>query len=327
MAISRRHFVAGAALAPIALRFVPAPASAKVAMPTSQVLPVQQIKVGDAVVTAVSDGYLDLDPSLLSNISADEARQILEDAFQGEPPVTTGVNAYVVHLPDSTVLVDTGGAGAFPEMGKLQDRLSAADIPPEDIDAVLLTHLHPDHVGGLVRDGELAFPNATVHVHRNEFDFWTSTENRDAAPDSAKGFFDTARTAMETAGDKVETFTGDSEIVPGITARELFGHTPGHVGYTVQSGEESLLIWGDIVHAGPIQFRKPGVGIAFDNAPEEAIATREALFEDVAANRTRIAGMHVAFPSVGHLVTGSGEGEAYRFIPSDWNYVIGSSNG
>ena len=327
MSISRRHFVAGAAIAPIALKFVTVPAAAKAPMPTSQVMPVQQIQVGDFVVTAVSDGYLDLDPSLLTNIDAEQAKAILEDAFQGAPPVTTGVNAYVVHTGERTVLVDTGGAGFQPNMGNLQERLKAAGISPEEIDDVCLTHLHPDHVGGLVIDGTLAFPNATVHVHQTEFDFWTSTENRDAAPDGFKGFFDGARNAMETAGDKVKTFTGDGEIVAGITSRELFGHTPGHVGYTIESGGNSLLIWGDIVHAAPIQFRKPGVGIAFDNAPEEAIATREALFKDVAASGTQIAGMHVSFPSVGHLVAGSGEGEAYRFIPSDWDYVIGSSAG
>ncbi|MCQ0987922.1 MBL fold metallo-hydrolase [Jiella marina] len=319
MPISRRQFAVGAALAPVALRFASLPASAKVPTPTSQVVPVQQIKVGDAVVTAVSDGYLDLDPSLLSNIEMDEARAILEETFQGEPPVTTGVNAYVVHLPEQTVLVDTGGAGAFPEMGKLQERLRAAEIPPEDIDVVLLTHLHPDHVGGLVLDGKLAFPNATVHVHQAEYDFWTSTENRDAAPDSAKGFFDAARQAMEVAGDKVKTFTGSTELVPGITARELPGHTPGHTGYMVGEGEDGLLIWGDIVHAGPIQFRHPEVTIAFDVDPQQAAQTRKDLFQDIAENRTRIAGMHIAFPSVGHLV---GEGEGYRFVPSDWQYSL-----
>ncbi|MEF2554019.1 MBL fold metallo-hydrolase [Aurantimonas sp. A2-1-M11] len=322
MPISRRLFVAGALSAPVLLRFGVLPAAAKAPVPTSQVLPVQQIKVGDAIVTAVSDGYLDLDISLLSNIEADEAERLLEQAFQDAPPVTTGVNAYVVHLPEQTVLIDTGGAGAFPQMGKLQDRLEAAGIAPADIDAVLLTHLHPDHVGGLVLDGKLAFPNATVHVHTAEFDFWTSIENRDAAPESARGFFDTARSAMEAAGDKVRTFDAAGEVVPGIAARELFGHTPGHCGYMIGEGEDGLLVWGDLVHAAAIQFPRPGVGIAFDGDPATAIATRQALFEEVAANRTRIAGMHLAFPSVGHVVKGSGDA-AYAFRPSEWQYDLG----
>ncbi|MEN3793890.1 MBL fold metallo-hydrolase [Fulvimarina sp. MAC3] len=342
MKLSRRHFVAGAATAPVLVQLSTRTAAAQDAASNAgsqgasagsgastrqQILPIQRISAGDNIVTAISDGYLDISLDLLSNIDASEATDILASKFQGEQPVTTGINAYVVEAGDRLVLIDTGGAGAFPEMGNLKDRLGAAGFDAAAITDVIMTHLHPDHVGGLVLDGELAYPNADVHVHQTEYDYWTSMENRDAAPESARGFFDTARTAMETAGDKVKTFTGETEVVPGITSRELFGHTPGHTGYMIGEGEDGLFVWGDIVHVGPIQFARPEVGIAFDANPEQAIETRKQVLEDVASNRTRIAGMHIAFPSFGHVVASNGEGEAYRFIPSDWQYQFGASNG
>ncbi|MBO0903179.1 MBL fold metallo-hydrolase [Jiella sonneratiae] len=319
MTFTRRSFIAASLAAPLALHLRPALAAST--RPKGQVLPVQRFAVGDSVVSAFSDGHLAIDLSLLSNIEPGEAKALLAAAFRGAPPVTTGVNAYIVHMPDRTVLIDTGGAGAFPDLGKLEERLEAAGLKPEDVTDVLLTHLHPDHVGGLAIGGKPTFPNAAVHVNAAEYDYWTSAANRAAAPDAAKGFFDIAAGAMQAAGDKVKTFAGDGEVVPGITARELFGHTPGHTGYMIGEGEAGLLVWGDIVHVAPIQFPRPGVGIAFDTDPQKAIATRKALLKDVAEARTRIAGMHIAFPSVGHVRAAADAG-SYEFVPADWDYVI-----
>ena len=321
MNMTRRSIVTGALAAPVLVRFAALPAFAKAAMPTSQVTPIYRTKVGDAIVTAVSDGFLEIDVSLLSNIEPDEAKALLHEAFRGAPPVTTGVNAFVVQTPDRTVLIDTGGAGAFPDTGRLEDRLQAAGIEPGDVDDVLMTHLHPDHVGGLASNGQPNFPNAAVHVHAREYDYWTSDANKADAPDGAKGMFDTASAAMQAYGDRVKRFDSGGEIVPGITARELFGHTPGHTGYRIGGADDGLLVWGDIVHVGPIQFPRPQVGISFDVEPDKAIETRKALMDEVASNRTRIAGMHIAFPSFGHVEKGTGDA-AYRFVPASWDYRL-----
>ncbi|UIJ73231.1 MBL fold metallo-hydrolase [Aurantimonas sp. HBX-1] len=324
MTMSRRTLLAGALAAPVLVKFalVPAAAQTATAPGVSQVVAVQRLKVGEAIVTAISDGFIPIDTAFLSNVTPEAANEMLAAAFvAAASPVVTGVNAYVVQLADQTVLIDAGGAGMAPSLGKLMPGLEAAGIAPEDITAVLLTHLHADHIGAMIVDGQPAFPNAAVHVHEIEAAFWTSAENRAAAPDQFKPFFDSAKAVVDGYGDRVKTFTGAAEVVPGITARELFGHTPGHCGYLVGSGEDSLLVWGDIVHVGPVQFAKPDVGIAFDTDGARAVATRQALLAEVAEQRTRVAGMHISFPGVGHVVKAVEDG-AYAFQPAPWTYAL-----
>ena len=323
MTISRRTLLAGALAAPVTVKFAVVPASAQstASGSASQVLALQRLKVGDAVVTAISDGFITIDAALLSNVTPEEANGILSAAFLNAAPVVTGVNAYVVQLADQTVLIDAGGAGFAPSLGQLMPGLEAAGIAPADVTAVLMTHLHPDHIGAMLLEGQPAFANAEVHVHEIESAFWTSADNREAAPDDFKPFFDGAKAVVDAYGDRVRTFSGSAEVLPGITARELFGHTPGHCGFLIGSGEDSLLVWGDIVHVAPVQFARPDVGIAFDADPAMAVATRQAILEEAAAERIRVAGMHISFPGVGHLVKAQQDG-AYTFQPSAWTYEL-----
>lgn len=322
MTLSRRQILTGALAAPIVLKFAVLPASAQTAAPAvSQVVALQRFKAGDAVVTAISDGFLPIDVAYLSNITPEEANAALANQFFGPSPVVTGVNTYLVTTGERNVLIDAGGAGYAPDMGKLVAGLEAAGVAPGDISAVLLTHLHVDHIGALVTNGAATFPNAEIHVHENDVAFFSSAESKAAAPEPFKVFFDKAVEALAVYEGKVKTFTGETEVVPGIVTRELFGHTPGHSGFVVGTGEDALFVWGDIVHVGPVQMARPDVGIAFDADGAAAIATRKAIFEKVAAEKTRIAGMHIAFPGIGHLVK-LAEGDGYDFEPSSWVYAL-----
>lgn len=310
----------GALAAPIALKLAPLPASAQTGGGAAQVVALQRVMAGDATVTAISDGFALIDNALLSNITPEEADRLLAAQFERRSPAVAGVNTYLVATGDRTVLIDAGGAGFSPDMGKLLVGLEAAGVPPADIDTILLTHLHIDHIGALVTDGQPTFVNADIHVHENEVAYFTSEAARAAAPVDFQSFFDRARKVIDVYGERVKPFAGEAELVAGIASRELFGHTPGHCGFVIGSGDEALFIWGDIVHVGPVQMARPDVGVAFDVDGDGAMATRKRVLAMVAEDRMRIAGMHIAFPGIGHVVK-LADADGYDFEPSSWVYM------
>lgn len=315
--MKRRTFLTAAATVPVSLTLFPANASAT-GDAIGQVVGVQNFTVGDWTVTALLDGSIPLGADAFANLTADEASEFLSDAFLDDGPVPTGVNAYVLRNADLTVLVDAGGAGAFPGLGGLSVALKAADIAPDRVTDVLLTHLHPDHIGGLLRANGAMFPNARLHVHQADIDFWTNADIRAQVPDDFKPFFDLAVAVVGTYGDQVEPFSADGELLPGIASRAMAGHTPGHSGFEISSGEDSLLIWGDLVAVAAFQFPKPEAAIAFDIDAEAAIEARKAVFAETAQNRTLVAGMHLPFPGIGHVAV---DGDAYRFVPANWQFM------
>ncbi|NKJ39826.1 MBL fold metallo-hydrolase [Rhizobium sp. SG570] len=248
--------------------------------------------IGELTITAISDGYLHAGFDLLSNIDADDASQMQENA--GMPDHTAvHINCYLVREGGRTVLIDAGAGGFKQWGGRLKDNLVFAGIHPADIDAVLLTHAHPDHVGGLIdSSGEAAFPNAELLVHQQEIAFWQDDGNLGRAPERAQGNFHFARRAFNAYRDRLRTFeTG--EVLPGMTAVPLPGHTAGHTGYHLECGGQSVLIWGDIVHFPHIQIPRPDVSIAFDQDSNLAASTRSRLLDIVSAERLLIAGMHL----------------------------------
>lgn len=322
MNLSRRQIFGGALAAPVILNFSVLPTAAAIhGAPKTQVIALQRIRAGEAVVTAISDGFLQLDVAYLSNITPEEANKVLASEFMKASPVTTGCNAYLVSAKGRTVLIDTGGAGYMPNLGKLVPGLKASGVSPGDIDAVLMTHLHVDHIGGLVTAGKATFPNAELHVHENDVAYFTSAKHRSETPEPFKVGFDKAKEALAAYSGKLRTFKGNIEVLPGISSYELFGHTPGHSGYVVGSGDDALFIWGDIVHVGPVQMAKPDVGVAFDVDGPRAVTTRKAVLAKVAADRMRIAGMHIAFPGIGY-VKALESGKGYDFEPASWTYAL-----
>ena len=284
-------------------------------VPTTQVPGVHRIRIGDAVVTSVNDGYLTGSFDLTQGIDAASAERIMKAAFQPGPPLIT-INAYAVHLGGKLVLIDTGaGTSMGATAGRVAANLEAAGIAPEAVDLILLTHLHPDHAGGLIdAHGKARFPNAELRVHAKDAGFWLDADTTAKAPAEAQPFFIGAQTAVAPYRDRMQTFT-DGEVAPGIVAEPLPGHTPGHSGFRVQSGRDSLLIWGDIVHLPVLQSARPEVTMVYDTDPEGAKASRVRMFDMAASDGLLVAGMHMAFPGAAHVIR---DGSGYRFVQTLW---------
>ncbi len=256
-------------------------------------------KVGDLTITAISDGYLHASFDFLANIDPTEASRMQEDAGIRDH-TSIHINGYLVRGRGHTVLIDAG-AGAFKQWGgRLKTNLRLAGIRPCEIDAILLTHAHPDHVGGLMDAGEAVFPNAELVAHHREVAFWQDDGNLSRAPERARGNFLLARQAFDGYRAKLREFE-DGEVLPGITAMLLPGHTAGHTGYRLDSGDRGLLVWGDIVHFPQIQIPRPDVSIAFDQDAHLAAETRTRLLDCVATEHLLIAGMHLAEPGFARI--------------------------
>ncbi|WP_246703653.1 MBL fold metallo-hydrolase [Rhizobium sp. P28RR-XV] len=211
------------------------------------------------------------------------------------------INCYLVRGGGRTVLIDAGAGGFKQWGGRLKTNLLLAGIRPWEIDAILLTHAHPDHVGGLAdASGTAVFPNAELVAHHREVAFWQDDGNLSRAPERARGNFLVARQALDGYRGRLRTFEG-GEVLPGIMAMSLPGHTAGHTGYRLDSGNKSLLVWGDIVHFPQIQVPRSEVSIAFDQDAHLAANTRARLLDCVAAEQLLIAGMHLGEPGFARI--------------------------
>ncbi len=285
----------------------------------SQVAAAQRFKVGDVVVTALSDGGTQLNTANFVGIDEDGVHAALRASYIEPESYRGAINAFVVESEAGIVLIDSGGGDFLgAHLGRLAANLRAAGYQPSDISVLLMTHLHPDHVGGCVDGGAPVFANAEFVVSEAERAFWTDPAVRAKAAPSRAPVFDLVASALGAYGHKLRTFSGETEVVPGITSLPLPGHTPGHTGYRIESGGQKLLIWADIVHAAAVQLPHPDVTMVFDVDGPLAAKTRKALLERVAADHTLIAGMHMPFPGVGHIEKAW---EGYRFVPAAWEYL------
>ena len=271
--------------------------------------------LGDTTVTALFDGYLDPPFGALLGIEEAEAAAMLQRAFR-RPTLRFNVNAFLVQSPGRTVLIDTGGGSSMgATLGRLPDALAEAGVMPGAIDTVLLTHMHGDHWGGLATpEGQAVFPNADLLLPAEEAAYWLDSAQTAAAPDAAaKARFTGAQAAVAPYRERMRAFTG-TDVVSGIQAVPLPGHSPGHTGYLVE-GNEPLLIWGDVMHAPDVQAPRPEVGVRFDSDPEAAIASRRRVLDMAAADRLLVAGMHLHFPAFSHVARAA---EGYALVPELW---------
>ena len=275
--------------------------------------------LGDFEVTALSDGTVPLEvKKLLTNTTPTRVDALLRRAFLADP-VETSVNAYLVNTGAKLVLIDAGAGTLFgPTLGGLVANLKAAGYQPEQVDEVYVTHMHPDHVGGLVAAGAPAFPNAIVRADRRDAEFWLAQATLDAAPESDKGFIRGAMASLDpyVAAGRFKPFDGAGELVPGIRAVPTYGHTKGHTMYVVESKGQVLAVLGDLMHVAAVQFPEPAVTIRFDTDPKLAAMERKRVYADSAARRHWLAVAHLPFPGIGHIRP---DGHGYVYVPANYS--------
>ena len=279
-----------------------------------------RMMLGDFEITALSDGTVELPmDKLLTNTTPAKVNKALARSFL-KAPLETSVNTYLVNTGSKLVLIDTGAAKLFgPTLGNLLANLKLAGYQPEQVDEIYITHLHPDHVGGLMDGDKMAFPNAVVRADKHEADFWLSPANLDKAAPEAKGFFQGATASLNpyVKAGRFSTFQGNTPLVPGIKAVATHGHTAGHSAYMVDSQGQKLLLWGDVVHAAAVQFDDPSVTIEFDGDAKAAAVQRKKVFADAAKNGYLVGSTHIAFPGIGHV---RANGKGYAWVPV--NYAV-----
>src|ERR1700682_6520998 len=316
--LKRNSMRFAAVLVAVLASFVVGPNAAPANAPQrhDQVPGFYRLKVGDLEVKALFDGPAVVDPNWLKGTKATVDAAV--EALNEDPHMREAADAgFLVNTGKQLILVDTGagtwyGGGT---LGRLAGNLRSAGYSPEEVDIVLITHLHADHIGGLTtQDGKRVFPNADVYVAKAESDFWLSPEIASKAPKDAQPFFQTAQdvAAPYIKAGKWHTFSGSETIVDGMQLIPLSGHTPGHTGYEFSSKGHKILFWGDTMHAQRVQLQHPELTVVFDIDPPAALATRKQLLSKLAGEDVVIAGPHMLFPGLGRLHK---EGSGYNWAP------------
>ena len=288
--------------------------------PAGQIAGIYHRRVGDIVVTALSDGFFITEREMTRNLAREELAQALAASFRDT--VIFSVNAFLIRAGGRTALLETGSGNYLgPTLGHLIGNVLAAGVMPAEVDTVLLTHMHPDHSAGLtdMTTGARNFPNAELVVHENEPRHWYDDGKMAAASDLYKHLhFQMTREQTRPYLDRTRTFV-KGEVFPGVTAIPAHGHTPGHTAFLIESRNERLLVWGDTIHIPEVQFARPEIAMVPDTDPDAAVASRRRILDMAASERLLVTGMHMHFPGFGHVAR---ERDAFRFHPEAWRQTL-----
>ena len=318
---TRRHVLTGAA-AGVAALALPGAGLAKMAMGQAQAPYFYRFKLGSAECTVVTDGQLPLgDPNAsFTHISKEEISRELTENFLPTNNAVLEQNVLVVNFGDRLVLFDTGmGTDTLfgNTTGQLQASLKAAGIAPADVDAVVMSHAHVDHCGGLVADdGTLHFPNARYFIGEPDFAYWTDDGKIPADYPARLHFLGQARKNLLPVKDRTTFYKDGQEILPGITALSAPGHTVSHSVFMISAGNSRLCYVGDLAHHPVLLLEHPRTQFAYDTDPAQSAESRVRMMDMFAANRIPILAYHFAWPGVGHVAKA---GEGYRYFPLPMN--------
>src|ERR1700716_4642485 len=304
-----------AALAPTAPALAHAPQAGKRVQPGFY-----RLKLGTIEITVISDGTLAFPAETLWGDRADDARGLLTSTFQPPSPVGLQINTILVNTGDKLVLIDAGcGVDKFQKTAAgLLGNLAAAGYAPGDIDMILFTHAHFDHLWG-ISDGKTAsllFPSAEFVASETEVAFWSAPDLVGKLPPAQKPLVTQAN--LKLAGPRLRLIKAGAEVVPGVTTFDTAGHTPGHISVHISSGSEEMLLTGDVVVNSAVSFLHPEWPFGFDMDVPLATKSRMAFLDRAAADKTLVGSYHLPFPGFGHV---GREGSGFRWLPADWQWT------
>jgi glyoxylase-like metal-dependent hydrolase (beta-lactamase superfamily II) len=281
-----------------------------------------RFNAGAAEVTVVSDGPLSLgDPKgTFTGVPDDELRKMLTDNFLSPTNVVLEQNSPIVNIGDKLVLFDTGlgtAKGFGPTTGRQQKSMAEAGIKPGDIDAVVISHGHPDHIGGIVDDsGKPLFPNAQVYIAQSDLEFWTDEKKMDGP---LKDFIALARKNLLPVRDRIVFYKDGQEFLPGIQALAAPGHTVGHTMFMITSEGKSFAYLADLTHHPILLLEKPRMEFSYDTDPKQAADSRVRMLDMLAANKIAVLPYHYPWPGLGHVVK---TGEGFHYVPQPMTMVL-----
>jgi glyoxylase-like metal-dependent hydrolase (beta-lactamase superfamily II) len=279
--------------------------------------------VGAFTVTALHDGVFvrDRPAGFIKDVDDAEVDRVFMQAGYGSGKLVLSFTAFAVEAADRLILIDAGfGENGPPSTGRLTVNLAAAGYASEQVESLLISHFHGDHISGLVtKDGSAVYPNAKVHVPRPEWDFWMDDGRMADAPDGLRPNFELCRKVFGALDGQICQFDWDDEILEGITALGVAGHTPGMAAFDIRSDGERLLYVADVSNNPAIFARQPAWRAAFDMDGDAAVSTRKRVFDAVSVDNTRVAYFHAPFPGLGHIVR---QGESYVYVPQLWGAGI-----
>lgn len=316
MTLSRRTLGLGALAAPIALSTSVTASPAATHAQTAPSLFATQ--VGRFRMTALFDGMVGLPKAYFSHsdMGAMEAT-FAANGLTGDT-LAAPITAYVLQSADQTILIDAGMGGIQmlgDGLGQFGGGLAALNISPGDVDLVVVSHAHPDHIGGLVGPDGAIFPNAEIFVNDVEIGFWTDAGMMAQAPDEGKGLFQIAQQVFAAYGTKVRAVSTGTEVTSGVTMELAPGHTPGHSFVHIDGGDREVLMVADLVHNSVLHTALPDAAFGFDTDSALAAVTRRKALDRAATDQLLIAASHVPFPGFGRFVR---DGDAYGYIPASW---------
>ncbi len=288
--------------------------------------PFHRFMLGDLQLTIITDGHLELQPVQATFPHGSEAaeQQLLREHFRSTTSVDLGMNILVIKKGREQILIDTGtGNGFGPGSGWLLSSMADAGIPPAAITQVVISHAHPDHIGGLLTaDGPPVFANAQIHVSRLEHAFWMAAEqdfSKCAFPDKKllQVFAANTKKTLTTLQPRIHLFEHQAELFGCLRMQIAPGHTPGHTVTHVYSGKEELVHIADLMHSDVLLFPHPEWGFNGDTDLEQAVATRKQVLQQLADNKTTVFAYHLPWPGLGHVRR---KAEAYEWITESYAY-------